>query len=184
MIYTTLQLVIDSGAYCPKGMIGGQRLVEQMGGSTDTHIPIRTILSELSICDAVFCMGYVAKPCVAETKLVLTEYMKYLYDKAVEYSGIDTELYSDSLKPIRKRCEGHNRPWLLTAPFEGLSRMRRSEADPVRIHAVGALRFLAAPWPDALCATHASISLIDAADYGGQGDMRIALGAKLERLLT
>lgn len=182
-IYTSFALA-STHTLCKGGTERAKDFMDTFGFKPDDHIPMRLLLDHMSISDCMFTFVKVTKQSEAEARYVLTEYMQYLYTKAVPLSGIDSDSFTIALKAIRKRCEGHNRPVPLAHARSIMASLRRAEADPVRIYALDALRFLATPWHDALSACHAGLSLMDAGRYGEIGsDIRIALTTKLQELI-
>lgn len=145
--------------------------LERLGLTMDSWVSMQLIMRELGLSDTLFSFCKVKKGDEKEAKKVLREYMEYVAVTAFKFLCVaDPSLavpLTGPMKAIDKRIKGYDRRPMLAAEYKNVKNIYNEELRPHLKHWLNALLCLLSEYGDHLCATHASIALMDGADIVG-----------------
>lgn len=156
---------------CEGGMERAIATLERLGLTMDSWVTMQLIMRELGLSDTLFSFCRVKKGDEAEASRVLRTYMEYVATVAYKFIWAADPDYAPKLhKPmlaIDKRVKGHDRRPLFAAQYREVKKLWEIETRPHVKHWLNALLCLLCEYGNHLCATHASIALMDGADIVG-----------------
>lgn len=187
MIRTKAAYTTQAGI-CEGGMERTIATLERLGLTMDSWVTMQLILRELGLSDTLFSFCKVKKSDEAEAKRVLRTYMEHVATTAYKFIYISDPPYFGKLREpmlaIDKRVRGLDRRPLFAAQYKVVKALHSAENRPHIKHWLNALLCLLSEYADHLCATHASIALMDGADVVGvRSDVHENLMYQLSQLL-
>lgn len=187
MIRTKAAYTTKEGA-CEGGLERTIAALDRLGLTMDSWVSMQLILRELGLTDTLFSFCKVKKGDEAEAIKVVREYSSYVAALASRFIWVAEPTYAATLdrplQAIKKRMQGVDRRPLYNAQYEVLKRAHGEETRPHIKHWLNALMCLLSTYGEHLCATHASISLMDGADIVGiRREVHEELLKKLHELL-
>lgn len=145
--------------------------LEKYGYNLHTWVTMQLILRELGLSDTLFSFCKVKKGDEKEASRVLRTYMEHVAATTYKFIWVADPDYAAKLaRPmhaIDKRVKGHDRRPLFAAQYQEVKKLYNAENRPQVRHWLNALMSLLSEYGDHLCATHASIMLMDGADIVG-----------------
>lgn len=170
MIRTKAAYTTNAGI-CEGGMERTMAALEKHGLGLHSWVTMQLILRELGLSDTLFSFCKVKKGDEPEARRVLRHYMGHVAATAYRFIWVADPSYVDKLnRPIHaidKRVRGHDRRALFAAQYKDVAKLHKEETRPQIKHWLHALMCLLSEYGDHLCATHASIALMDGADIVG-----------------
>lgn len=183
-IYTKAAYTTKEGI-CEGGLERTIQTLDRLGLTMDSRVSMQLILRELGLSDTLFSFCRVCKGCEAEAQQVLHKYMLAVTGLALRFLTLTRPELAEPLveanKVINKRCAGLDRKALLAQVYKKIKVLHENETAPQDKHWLNVYLCMLSEHPDHLCATHASISLMDGADVVG---IRAEIHARLVQELT
>lgn len=156
---------------CDRGRERTAEALARLGLTEDSMVTMQQILQELGLSDTLYSFCRVKKGDEAEASTVLRRYMNAVANATYRYIIVADPNYAELLKPpmlaIDKRVRGIRRPELWNKRHAAVKALHDAEQRAHIKHWLNALLCLLSSHKDHLCATHASISLMDGADIVG-----------------
>lgn len=113
-VWTTVALV-NTLDVCERGLDARDTLVAKLGVGPNDRVDMLTILNELGLADALFCMGAPGKACKAQAERVLGAMMLEILDSLADHKLAPdvawsvSEAIRNAARCIDRRGRGHRR---------------------------------------------------------------------------
>lgn len=186
-IYTKAALTTVEGI-CDGGIERTKATLAKLGLTMDSRVSMQLILRELGLSDTLFSFCSVCKGCEEEAAQVLGKYMAVVTGLACRFLQLTNAEYAEDLlaanDTLNKRFAGMDRKMLLAEHYKKFKIHHATDDMPQNKHFLNVYLIMLSSQPNHLCATHASIALMDGLEIcGARREMHDRLYTELSDLL-